>query len=259
MPVLYGGRAVDLGDTRRLLDQRGIVVVEDAAHAFGSRTATVRVGATGVLTCFSFDAIKSLTCGDGGAVVPRTTADATALRQARLLGMTTAPQHHGAAANYTVAGLGLRYHLSTLNAAIGQAQLDRFPEMEQRRRDLWRTYRRALHSLTDVVMIDLDVERTVPFNCVVRVPARHRDTVHAALRAQGIAVGVHYPPNHQQPAFQRWTRPLPATDTLGAEILSLPFHPDLTADDIHIVADALQHALATSAASAPAGLQDSHP
>lgn len=107
-----------------------------AAHAFGSFAGLQRVGATGALTCFSFDAVKSLTCGDGGAIVPRTPEEAT-----------------------------------------------------------------ALHGVEQVALVDLDVDHTVPFNCVVRVPAAVRDEVHSRLRADGVAVGVHYPLNHQQPAF----------------------------------------------------------
>lgn len=64
--------------------------------------------------------------------------------------------------------------------------------------------------------------RTVPFNCVVRVP--QRDRVHATLNGQGIGVGVHYPPNQLKPAFAQWRCDLPVTEQLGQEILSLPFH-----------------------------------
>lgn len=72
MPVLFGGRPVDLCAIQEELDERGIVVIEDAAHAFGSRHGTRRVGASGALTCFSFGPIKNLTCGQGGVVIPRT-------------------------------------------------------------------------------------------------------------------------------------------------------------------------------------------
>ncbi|WP_246886222.1 hypothetical protein [Streptomyces sp. GESEQ-4] len=64
--------------------------------------------------------------------------------------------------------------------------------------------------------IDIDIDITVPFNCVVRVP--QRDKVHAALTARGIGVGVHYPPNHLQPAFARWRRDLPVTEHCGGRV-----------------------------------------
>ncbi|MET9259577.1 DegT/DnrJ/EryC1/StrS family aminotransferase [Amycolatopsis sp. NPDC004079] len=247
MPVLYGGRAVDLAPIAADLAARRIVVVEDAAHAFGSaHPGGRRVGTTGALTCFSFDAIKSLTCGDGGAIVPRTPDEAQRLRRVRLLGMGAVREERVRTVGYQVHEAGFRCHLSTLHAAIGRAQLAGFPEIASRRQRLWRSYAAALAGIPDVSLVDLDVARSVPFNCVVRVPAPHRDTVHARLHADGIQAGVHYPPNHRQPAFSAWSSPLPATETLADEILSLPFHPDLTDGDITRVADALAAALRTA-------------
>jgi perosamine synthetase len=243
MPVLYGGRAIDLEDLRPDLADRGIAVVEDAAHAFGSFNGPRRVGATGDLTCFSFDAIKPLTCGDGGAIVPRTQAEATALRHARLLGMSSSREQRGQGVSYSVDGPGFRYHLSTLHAAIGRVQLARFPEMEARRRALWRAYAAALWPIEQATLVNLDVHNTVPFNCAVLVPAHQRDEIHARLHAHGIAAGVHYPLNHLQPVFARWSRSLPESEAIGARLLNLPFHPDMTDHDVDTVATALRNAL----------------
>ncbi|WP_340682524.1 DegT/DnrJ/EryC1/StrS family aminotransferase [Amycolatopsis coloradensis] len=260
MPVLYGGRAIDLADVREHLAARDIAIVEDAAHAFGSVNGLRRVGATGDLTCFSFDAIKALTCGDGGAVVPRTAREAAILRRARALGIPQTRAERGAAVSYTVEGAGFRYHLSTLHAAIGRVQLARFPEMETRRRSLWITYETALREIENVTVVDLDVANTVPFTCTVLVPAPLRDEVHTRLRAAEIAVGVHYPLNHLQPAFRSWASPLPRSESLWRQILTLPFHPAMTANDVHTVAAALRRTLrlttSTTYAEATAPDQD---
>jgi len=238
VPVLFGGRAVDLSAVRADLDEREVVVVEDAAHAFGSRL----VGASGVLTCFSFGPIKNLTCGQGGMVVPRTCEEADTIRRLRLLGVTNSQAERANTTTYRVDGFGLRYQLSGINAAIGLAQLDRFPETETARRRLWRTYRDALAGLDDVALVDVDVAHAVPHLCQVRVP--HRDQVFARMRERDIGVGVHYPPNHLQPAFAAWRRPLPATEQAGEEILSLPFHQHLTDRHVDHVVTALGQALA---------------
>jgi dTDP-4-amino-4,6-dideoxygalactose transaminase len=83
MPVLFGGRAIDFSGVRKELAARDIAIVEDAAHAFGSRIGARRVGATGNLTCFSFGPIKNLTCGQGGVVIPRGHVEAATLRRIR--------------------------------------------------------------------------------------------------------------------------------------------------------------------------------
>ncbi|MGW1327974.1 DegT/DnrJ/EryC1/StrS family aminotransferase [Streptomyces antibioticus] len=242
MPVLFGGRPVDLSAIRTELDDRGIVVIEDAAHAFGSRRGTRRVGANGAaLTCFSFGPIKNLTCGQGGMVIPRTPAEADTIRRTRLLGVVQSQGERANTTSYRVDGFGLRYQLSSLNAAIGLVQLDGFQAAEDTRRHLWRTYRDALAPLDGATLVDVDVEHAVPHLCQVRVP--HRDRVFASLRSRDIGVGVHYPPNHLQPAFAAWHRPLPATEQVGEEILSLPFHQHLTEADIDLVVTSLEQAL----------------
>ncbi|MET7457434.1 DegT/DnrJ/EryC1/StrS family aminotransferase [Streptomyces sp. NPDC005574] len=247
IPVLFGGRAVDLTAIRDELTARNIAVIEDAAHAFGSRNGLTRVGASGDLTCFSFGPIKNLTCGQGGAVIPRTREEADAIRQLRLLGVVQSQAERARTTSYRVEGFGLRYQMSSINAAIGLAQLPHMSDIERSRRTLWQTYQHTLADIDGVTLIDVGPDRSVPHLCQVRVP--HRDQVFAALRAQDIGVGVHYPPNHLQPAFATWRRPLPATEQAGQEILTLPFHQHLTDNDIDQVTTALHKALKTAGAA----------
>lgn len=242
VPVLYGGRAVDLSSIAEELDRRGVIVVEDAAHAFGSFCGDVPVGANPrAMTCFSFGPIKNLTCGQGGAIVPRDPAEAGRLRRLRGLGILESSAERAASTSYTVGGFGYRAQLSTINAAIGLVQLDHFPDTIPRRRALWSAYAQGLAELEDVVVVDVGVQRAVPHLCAVQVP--NRDRVFAALRAAGIDAGVHYPPNHLQPAFSAWTAPLPVTERVGREILTLPFHLGLNEDDVTQVVATVQDVL----------------
>jgi dTDP-4-amino-4,6-dideoxygalactose transaminase len=241
LPVLYGGRAVDLTDIQDILTARGIAVIEDAAHAFGSYLGTTRVGATGALTCFSFGPIKNLTCIEGGALIPRDPHEAATARARRLLGVTQSQAERIQTTSYRVNDFGLRYHLSAVHAAIGTVQLKHFGVIEATRKSLWRAYAAELATLDRVVLVDVDIEHTTPFNCVVRVP--HRDQVFELLRDRDIGVGVHYPPNHLQPAFAPWRRSLPVTETTARQILSLPFHPAMTEHDVHHVVSTLRSAL----------------
>ncbi|MEU6284912.1 aminotransferase class I/II-fold pyridoxal phosphate-dependent enzyme [Streptomyces sp. NPDC047028] len=153
MPVLFGGRAIDFSRVHKELDARDIAIVEDAAHAFGSRNRARCVGATGDLTCFSFGPIKNLTCGQGGIVVPRTPAEADTIRRIRMLGVVQSQAERGRTTSYRVNGFGLRYQMSGINAAIGLAQLDHFEKAERTRRILWRAYRRALADLDGVHLV----------------------------------------------------------------------------------------------------------
>lgn len=247
VPVLYGGQAVDLTEARPVLDERGISIIEDAAHAFGSRQGPRRVGAIGVLTCFSFGPIKNLTCGQGGMIVPRTPLEAHTCRRLRILGIVESAAHRANAPAYTVDSFGTRAQMSSLNAAIGLAQLAHFPQAEKTRRTLWRAYAAALANIDGITLIDIDVDHSIPHLCAIRVP-EGRDRVFHTLRQRGLGVGTHYPPNHTQPAFAAWHLPLPVTEQLGREILTLPFHQHLTEADIDHVTSELRNVLATEAA-----------
>ncbi|MGQ4616660.1 aminotransferase class I/II-fold pyridoxal phosphate-dependent enzyme [Nocardia sp. R7R-8] len=244
LPVFYGGRAVDLTELR--LADREIAVVEDAAHAFGSRHHDGRrVGATGQLTCFSFGPIKNITSVEGGAVVARNRREAERLRTMRTLGIRATQLTRIRTTDYRVDGFGLPYHLSAVHAAVGRVQLAHFDHVIGRRIALWRSYARALADLEGVRLVDVGIDNTVPFNLVVRV--RDRDQVFARMRTAGIGVGVHYPPNHTQPAFERWHRRLPATEHSAPELLSLPFHLAITDTDVTTVVTALAGALEPAA------------
>ncbi|MFI1767542.1 DegT/DnrJ/EryC1/StrS family aminotransferase [Streptomyces sp. NPDC020800] len=247
IPVLFGGRAIDFSRVRKKLAARQIAIVEDAAHAFGSRNGARRVGATGDLTCFSFGPIKNLTCGQGGIVVPRSFAEASMIRRLRMLGVAQSQTERAHTTSYSVEGFGLRYQMSGINAAIGLAQLDHFDKVETTRRRLWHAYRRALVGLDGVTLVDVDPDRSVPHLCQVLIP--HRDEVHAHMKARGIGVGVHYPPNHLQPAFTEWRRELPATEQVGAQVLTLPFHQHLTEADVGQVVTVLGQSLKTVGAA----------
>ncbi|MFE7636922.1 MULTISPECIES: DegT/DnrJ/EryC1/StrS family aminotransferase [unclassified Kitasatospora] len=248
MPVLYGGRAVDLTPIRDHLADRGIQIIEDAAHAFGSRRPDgTMVGADpAVLTCFSHDPIKNLTTGQGGTIIPRTREEADTLRSLRLFGIVQSNDARAAMTSYEVQGPGMRFDMSQLNAAIGVAQLKHFPQTAAHRQHLWRTYQAELAGLDGARLVDVDVVNTVPFNCVV-VLDHHRDEVFRHLREHGIGVAVHYPPNHTQAAFSAWHRDLPVTEQVAGRILGLPFHPAMTHDSVRYTVAALADAIKAAA------------
>lgn len=242
LPVLYSGRAVNLTSIQPHLDDRGIRVVEDAAQAFGSDLDGRPVGSNPqVTTCFSFGPMKNLTCGEGGAIVPQSPGQAHLLRRTRTVGIAQTLTQRSVSTTYDVIGFGVRAHLSSLFAAIGSAQLAAFDHARTIRRQLWHSYATALTGLPDVALTDVDIDHTVPFNLVVQVP--DRDRVFRRMRAAGIGVGVHYPPNHLQQAFADWTTSLPVTEDIGRRLLSLPFHPSLSTADVDQVVTALTDAL----------------
>jgi dTDP-4-amino-4,6-dideoxygalactose transaminase len=249
MPVHYSGGVGDLDGINAMAHRHGLRVVEDAAHAFGSLHDGCRVGSRGDIACFSFDGIKNITSGEGGCVVSDDPEVVRLIADARLLGVcrdTEMRYAGGRSWEFDVVAQGWRGHMSNIMAAIGLAQLERFPELSDRRRQLARRYDAALAMDGRYVRLSHDYSNVVPHIYVVRIPGlKDRDAVRRKLLERQIETGVHYYPNHRLSYFrpEAADRPLPVTDAIFPELLTLPLHPDLTDGDVDAVVAALSEVL----------------
>ena len=243
MPVHYASYAGDLEGIYDLAREHGLRVIEDAAHAFGCTFKGRKIGSFGDLVCFSFDGIKNITCGEGGAVVTGDRQAAQRIRDARLLGVErdTEKRFTGERSwEFEVRGPGYRYHLSNILAAIGRVQLKRFPkEFAPARVRLARIYRSRLAATAEIKLLETDLDQVVPHIQPIRVLNGRRDELRRFLTEKGIETGIHYKPNHLLTYFGGGHGRLPMTDQLYGELVSLPLHPDLSEADVHFVVDSI--------------------
>ena len=234
MPVHYGSNFGEYEAIYALAREHNLRVIEDAAHAFGCRLDGQRCGSFGDIICFSFDGIKNITSGEGGAVV---SADETVIQKvqdARLLGVEKDSEKRLAnqrSWDFDVTAQGWRYHMSELMAAIGRVQLSRFEEFAERRVALAQTYQQALGSLPGLRCFDIEYGPIVPHIFVVLIQQELRDHVKAALDANGIGVGMHYQPNHRLSLYRQEGGGFSHADTLHQEMLTLPLHPMISDAD----------------------------
>jgi perosamine synthetase len=236
MPVHYGGLACDMDEVLAFAAARRLRVVEDAAHAFGSLYKGRQIGTLGDVTCFSFDPIKNITCGEGGAVATADDAVAQRVLSRRVLGMDRNTRDRPGERRwcYEVVAPGFRYHLSDINAAIGLRQLARLGEFRARKRDIVRRYDAAFAGLGGVQTVR-HTDETFPFFYVLRVTDGRRDRLMSYLAERDIGTGVHYVPNHLQPLFKGQGPPLPVTERLFHEIVTLPLYFEMTDPDVDAV------------------------
>ncbi|MBI4938468.1 MAG: DegT/DnrJ/EryC1/StrS family aminotransferase [Nitrosomonadales bacterium] len=248
MPVHYSGGAGDLENIYDFARRHGLRVIEDAAHAFGTRHNGKRIGGFGDIACFSFDGIKNITSGEGGCVVADDPATLRRIQDARLLGVEkdTEKRYAGQRSwEFDVTAQGWRYHMSNIMAAIGIEQLKRFPELAAARQKLARHYDELLRNHPRIQPLKRDYDNVVPHIYAVRIKGLpDRNALRKQLLENGIQTGIHYQPNHEL-AFYRSSSALPlaATDAIFPELLSLPLHPDLTEQDIGAVCAQLKSLL----------------
>lgn len=241
MPVHYAGNACDLDGLYALAHRRELRIVEDAAHAFGSTYQGRKIGSRGDLVCFSFDSIKNITCGEGGAVVSHDPRLAIRLRQKRVLGIergATGPtRSKDTDWQFQVVTQGFRYHMSNINAAIGLAQLGKADSFIFRRRAICRKYDRAFGEIARLRLLRIDYDEAAPHIYVVRVRDGRRDGLRRHLTAAGIETGINYIPNHLHPYFSQRGLTLPRTEQAYQEIVTLPLHCGLSDGDVDHVID----------------------
>ncbi len=237
MPVHYAGNPCDLDRLHEIAKRAGVRVVEDAAHAFGSSYNGRKIGSFGDVVCFSFDSIKNMTCGEGGAVVCWDADLADMIRQKRAVGIDRGSSALRGQA-YEVRIQGYRYHMSNINGAIGTAQLRKVETFIARRRAISRRYDAAFTDVSGLAVLPIDYSEVAPHIYVVRVGGGQRDALMEWLRDREIETGINYIPNHLQPYYRRDGVSLPNTERAYAEILTLPLHCALTDDDVDKVIEA---------------------
>lgn len=243
MPIHYCGQASDMDALMEIGKNHNIVIIEDAAHAFGSSYKGRRIGSFGDATCFSFDPIKNLTCGEGGAVTISDDKVAEIIRTKRILGIDKDTWHryrNERAWFYEVTTQGYRYHMSNINAAIGIAQLKKIELFVKRKKEIVQKYNDAFMNIDGIKILSWNLNETAPFTYIIRVLNGVREDLIAFLKERGVGTGIHYIPNHLQPFFKPFATSLPVTEQIGEEILTLPLYYDMTDEQVATVIEAVR-------------------
>lgn len=246
----YGGFPCDMESVQAIADRHGLIVLEDAAHAPGSRYDGQMCGSIGRVGCFSFFSNKNLPIGEGGMVVTDDEELGERLRLLRSHGMTTLTwdRHRGHASSYDVVLPGFNYRLDDLRAALGLVQLRRLPEANRARAGIVARYRDALDGAAGLSIPfgdRLGDEAFAHHLAVALVPPRvSRDEVRARLAERRIQTSVHYPPIHLFSHYrERGPRRLPRTEEVAERLITLPLFPHMTDKQMNAVVEAMLAAL----------------
>jgi dTDP-4-amino-4,6-dideoxygalactose transaminase len=246
----YAGRPIDVAQVSEFARERGIVLIEDAAHAAGMLDRGAWAGTRSDVAIYSFYATKNLTTGEGGMLVTNDAALADRVRLLSLHGMSRdAWQRYSDRGSwrYDITEPGYKYNITDTASSIGLVQLERLPEMQDRRESIATRYRRELGDLPNLSFQRLpDASGDRHSWCMFAVtvdPAGgiDRDAFAVALRARNIGTSVHYVPTHHFTAYRSLARaPMPSTDALASRILSLPLYPGMDDDDVADVVEAVR-------------------
>ncbi|MEX1079867.1 MAG: DegT/DnrJ/EryC1/StrS family aminotransferase [Homoserinimonas sp.] len=252
--VDQGGVPVDLDPIRHLCDQRGVVVIEDAACGAGSTYRGHPVGGGAVLTAWSFHPRKLLTCGEGGMLTtsnPEWGARARRLREHAMSVSATDRQTRVLSPAEEYLEIGFNYRMTDLQAAIGLVQLGKLPEIVARRRELASRYAAELAHLEGLRPVADPEWGETNFQSywveVLPAGATDRDRLLEHLADAGISARRGIMAAHRQPAYRgsdSGRLPLPITERLTDNTLILPLFHQMTQDEQGSVIDTV-HAAST--------------
>lgn len=242
VPVHFRGMPCDLEGLFKLASEHNLRVIEDAAHAFGSYYRGKRIGSFGDLTCFSFDPVKNVTCGEGGAVTTSNGELTNLLQRKRILGIdrdTWSRYQDKRSWVYDVNVQGYRYHMSNINAAIGLVQLKKYDRLNSRKISIAKFYDQELAGLNSIELLRTDYDGISLFIYVIKV-LKSRDKLMKFLEERGIGTGIHYIPCHLFSFYKRGGVNLPVAEKLYKQILTIPLFPDMTDSQVEYVVSAIK-------------------
>jgi dTDP-4-amino-4,6-dideoxygalactose transaminase len=246
--VSYGGHPGEIEEVRALAEDRGLALIEDAAHGAGSWLGERHLGTFGLAGAISFSAGKNLGIGEGGVLL---TDDDELAEHARLMrwhGVTRSiwERHRGGTASYGVSELGFNYRIDDPRAAIGRSRLRRLDDDNRRRGAIASAYRDELNGLDGISPLAEPPDSARVSNsmfAVVLDEGVDRDAFRDSLAKEGIQTSVHFEPVHRFELYADSGADLPVADTFASRTVSLPMFAEMEESQQALVIDAVRRAL----------------
>lgn len=239
MVVHWGGCPVDLDDIWAIAKKHGLKVIEDGAHAFGSRYKGKHVGTQSDFGVFSFQAIKHMTTVDGGLVIAKSEADYKRGKLLRWYGI----DRHSPRADFRceddIAEWGLKFHMNDVAATIGLEQLKYADHILRQHQDNAAFYSRELRNADGVTQFSHYNDRSSAF-WLYTIKVRDRDTFIQTMKERGIMTSQVHERNDKHSVVAAYRRPLPQLDRLVQEMVCIPVGWWVTEEDRRYVVDSIR-------------------
>lgn len=223
LPVHFAGLPANLTKISKICKENNLHLIEDAAHAAGSTYKKKKIGSHGEMVCFSFHPVKNLAMPTGGLIsINRNDHDKISkiLKEKRWCGISNRIE-----TEYDIKKPGWNYYMNEFSAAIGLSQLRKLNKGNKIRRKIAKKY-----------FDEISSENKMPFDNnssyhFYWIRVKNRTKFRKNLSLKGIETGIHYKPIHTF-TFYKSKLSLPITEQVGAEIVSLPTHPNLSESDV---------------------------
>lgn len=241
MPVHWGGYPCDLDEIHAVAKKYNLIVIEDAAHAIGATYKGKAVGSISDFTCFSFQAIKHLTTGDGGALCCLNSDSNREGIVRRWFGIDRANSKPSILGErqYDIANVGYKYHLNDYAAALGLANLEGFKERVQQRRKYAQIYDDALGNIAGIQLFERKPDRESSY-WLYGFHVEKRENFIGAMKERGITASVIHQRIDRNSLFGGINPELTNQTKFDATQIHIPMHDALTDDNVEYIIDSIK-------------------
>lgn len=239
MPVHYGGCPCKIQELREIADDYGLILIEDAAEAFGAEINGKKIGSFGDASMLSFCQNKVITTGEGGALVTDSEEISQKLKLLRSHGRADGAHYFSSTQTSEYITLGYNFRMSSLTAALGISQIKKISEIIKMRRD--RAFYFTSHLNKEIgnnIRFPEIPESYFNVYQLYTILADKRDELKDYLASRGIMTKIYFSPVHTTYFYQNvlgYECKLPTTEKIAESVLTLPMHPCLTFDEIDCV------------------------
>ena len=242
IPVHYGGTPCQIRELKRIADDHGLIMIEDAAEAFGAQLNDRMVGTFGDSAIMSFCQNKIIATGEGGAIVTDNRDLFEKMKLIRSHGRPDTVDYFSTTEVLDYISLGYNFRMSTMTAALGIAQLKKVEQIIAKRRSDAEYLQKKLRLIPGISVPDDDPERFSVYQ-LFSIAAKKRDGLIKYLTSKGIMTKIYFTPVHKTHYYQNvlgYTCSLPVTESVANEIISLPFFPGISKDEMDCVIQAIE-------------------
>ena len=248
IPVHIAGYPCEMERITKICHDHELVLLEDCAHAIGTRSRGKHAGNFGISGSFSFYPTKQVTTGEGGVVIGNDEKIMKFIEKHKAFGIDTPPELRTKPGVYDVRGLGYNFRMTDFQAALGVGQMERYPKKLKASQANGKLYTRLLTDCGPFAFPGFTTENTYfLFQLLVKEPLG-RDTVLRGLKEKGIGVSIHYATPVPLMTYYREKYGYTADDfpnavSYGNQCISLPVHSKIIEEDISYIAQHLKSLL----------------
>ena len=233
MPVHWAGYPCDMDEINEIADNNNLVVIEDAAHALGATYNGKTIGSISDFTAFSFQAIKHLTTGDGGALCCLNENHYQEARNRRWFGIDRKGSQPSILGErlFDIEEVGYKYHMNDLAAVLGLGNLEELPQRLKRIQEIASIYRKELAQVPGLRLLDYKDNRKSSYWLFTILVENRLDFINQ-MKASDIPVSVVHQRIDRFAVFGGKTTGLVNQEKFDENQISIPIHSNLTNEDI---------------------------